>query len=137
MSVSKKAFEKQILKTVERLCRPSGNSGYEFVIGTKLGLLWVSPDDDWIACRFEEPEKAREVYTCNPHSGKHNFHGPDCIEDFDDFIEGMAHHGGLLSEEETNDLLNAYNAEWDARRAHWAAWDAKRKAENEGLSELA
>jgi hypothetical protein len=125
MKRANKAFEKEILDTVIRLCYPSGNSGYEFVLGTKLGLLWVSPNDDWIACRFEDPEKARKVYTCNPHSGKYNFHGEQCVEDFDDFIEDMTHHGGLLDKAEMDVLLDAYNAAWAAKRVAWAAQRAE------------
>lgn len=116
---TKKALEKTIEKTVKDLCQPSGHSGYPYVIGTKLGLLWVSPHDNWVACRFEEPEKAREVYSCNPHSGKHNFHGDECAESFADLIEDLERQGRLLEPKEFAAQLASFNADWEAKLQNW------------------
>ena len=50
---------------------------YNHKINTKFGIFqfgW-SMDKSWIAGKFENPTLAKEVYTCNPYSGKYNFWG--------------------------------------------------------------
>lgn len=51
---------------------------YAFEIETKAGTLFVSPYEDWIACRFENVEEAKRLLghstRLNPYSGKWNFH---------------------------------------------------------------
>lgn len=116
---TKKAFEKKIQETVSGLCQPSDHTGYPYVLGTTLGLLWVSPQDDWVACRFEEPEKAREVYNCNPYSGKHNFHGDECVEDFTDLVDDLKRQNRLLDSDTLAVQLADYNAKWEAKRKAW------------------
>jgi len=48
--------------------------GYDYALTTAAGNLYVSPYDGWIACRFEEPERAipRGGARLNHHSGKWN-----------------------------------------------------------------
>jgi hypothetical protein len=51
------------------------NKAYEFVIITKMGTLQVSVYPDWIACRFDDVERAVAVigrHGMNPCSGKWN-----------------------------------------------------------------
>jgi hypothetical protein len=55
--------------------RPWPNGLYAYVLDTIIGALWITPYDDWIACRWKDVEKARAVVDCNPCSGKWNFHG--------------------------------------------------------------
>ena len=51
-------------------------------LDTTLGALTVCWVDTWLACRFAEPERARQWVACNPHSGKWNFHGTSQEESF-------------------------------------------------------
>ena len=37
-------------------------------------MFGTVPKDAWIWGRFDEPEKARKHFKCNPYSGKYNFH---------------------------------------------------------------
>lgn len=61
---------------------------YALQIETKAGTLRVTPYEDWIATRFDDPAQAKsvlgeEVRWLNPHSGKWNFHfHDDDIESF-------------------------------------------------------
>lgn len=56
---------------------------YALRIETTLGLLHVSPHDDWIATRFDDVDRAKSVLgsgrdgRLNPYSGKWNFHFAD------------------------------------------------------------
>ena len=48
---------------------------YEYAVATVAGNLHVTVYDDWIACRFEEPERAKATVSdtrLNPCSGKWN-----------------------------------------------------------------
>ena len=50
---------------------------YEYAVATVAGNLYVTVYDDWIACRFEEPERAKAAASdarLNPYSGKWNHH---------------------------------------------------------------
>lgn len=52
---------------------------YQYELDTPAGRLWISIYDDWIACRFDDVELGRQFTatcgrTCNPYSGKWNFH---------------------------------------------------------------
>lgn len=54
---------------------------YDFCLDTPLGQLWASPYDDWIACRFDNLELAKQHLPhgyddrLNKFSGKWNWHG--------------------------------------------------------------
>ena len=108
---SKKSLKKRIQAVVTERCTPAENALYDYAIGTKLGLLWVSPHSDWIACRFDNVEKARAVYTCNPYSGKYNFHGDSCVEDFSDLVEDLKGQNRLLDTSGFENQLNQYKAQ--------------------------
>lgn len=55
--------------------RPWPDGFYAFVLPTTIGELWITPYDDWIACRWGNVDKARAAgLDCNPYSGKWNFH---------------------------------------------------------------
>ena len=53
----------------------------DFCLDTPLGQLWASPYDDWIACRFDNLELAKQHLPhgyddrLNKFSGKWNWHG--------------------------------------------------------------
>ncbi len=52
---------------------------YAYALDTIIGVLWITPYDDWIACRWDNIDKARAAgLGCNPYSGKWNHH---CIDD--------------------------------------------------------
>ena len=53
------------------------NRCYEFVSITKMGPLQISVYPDWVACRFDDVERAVGVigrHGMNPYSGKWNHH---------------------------------------------------------------
>jgi hypothetical protein len=52
---------------------------YDYTVATVAGILHVTVYDNWIACRFEEPERAKAISDTrlNPHSGKWNHHYDD------------------------------------------------------------
>jgi len=52
------------------------NGMYDYAVATVAGTLHVTVYDNWIACRFEEPERAKAVSDTrrNPYSGKWNHH---------------------------------------------------------------
>ena len=57
----------------------------EYMVNTRAGALRVHVYDDWIACRFEDVAKAREVVRSgklNPYSGKWNWHGLGVVPSF-------------------------------------------------------
>src|SRR5271165_3088307 len=53
---------------------------YEFVLQTKVGRLKLHPTQNMteglgtVFTRFDDPQAARQLVACNPHSGKWNFH---------------------------------------------------------------
>ena len=51
----------------------------EYAVATVAGKLYVTIYEDWIACRFEEPERANATgdTRLNPYSGKWNHHYDD------------------------------------------------------------
>lgn len=76
-----------------------GELRYDWKVNTKVGIFSVSIHDKGdekqtkvysIYGMFKEPGKARDVYNCNPYSGKYNFHKFDpneCLEAFQTFLE--------------------------------------------------
>ena len=52
---------------------------YDYTVATVAGKLYVTVYDNWIACRFEEPERAKAISDTrlNPYSGKWNHHYDD------------------------------------------------------------
>ena len=59
-------------------------------LDTTLGALSVCWVDTWLACRFAEPEWARQSVACNPHSGKWNFHRTSQEESFAAFTREVS-----------------------------------------------
>ena len=47
---------------------------YRWRVNTSCGVMYLHCLDDWVACKFAEPEKAKHCVDCNPCSGKWNFH---------------------------------------------------------------
>ena len=55
----------------------ASDSAYQYTLATVAGNLHVTVYDDWIACRFEEPERTKAAVSdtrLNPYSGKWNHH---------------------------------------------------------------
>lgn len=61
---------------------------WECRIDTIAGPLRVRFVEDWIAAKFEDPDKARTIVGCNRYSGKWNHHGHNAAEALDSFIQG-------------------------------------------------
>jgi hypothetical protein len=71
-----KYIEDQLLR-LGATCPPvNGYAMYPFKMNTIAGELGISPNDNWVACRFDEVEKANEKVSgkLNRFSGKWNFH---------------------------------------------------------------
>lgn len=70
-------FKAEVAKRLTALgaTRPDGY-GYDYTVATAAGNLYVTAYEDWIACRFEEPERAKAISDTrlNPYSGKWNHH---------------------------------------------------------------
>ncbi len=55
---------------------------YDYVLETPAGLLHVTVYGDWVATRFDDVARGRAFtatcgHSCNPYSGKWNFHYGD------------------------------------------------------------
>jgi hypothetical protein len=51
----------------------------EYELATNIGVLKITPYDNWIACRFDDVEAAQLFCACNKYSGKWNFHYSDDV----------------------------------------------------------
>lgn len=92
-----KAVE-SMAKEVEAELMKDYIGSYKFKVDTKVGpyMFGLHHDRDEkrvkvysIFGRFDNADKAKEVYNCNPYSGKHNFHyfnANDCLDFFQDFL---------------------------------------------------
>jgi len=90
-------FNKQVRELIKkyRAIENESYKMYQYQLQTKYGILNVSVHDDQsfiysIFTRFDEPEKAKEKFSCNPHSGKYNFHCGDFetnINSFESFLK--------------------------------------------------
>jgi len=72
-------FKAEINRRLAALGAIRNQGGYEYAVATVAGSLYVTVYDDWIACRFEEPERAKAISDTrlNPYSGKWNHHYDD------------------------------------------------------------
>lgn len=65
----------------------------QFQLDTKLGILWISVQDGWIACCFKDSERAKAANLgdrLNTYSGKWNWHeGPDGLIYFVKTVYGL------------------------------------------------
>lgn len=59
----------------------------EYRMETPFGLWKVYVFEDWIATRFDDPNKAKTRIRCNPFSGKWNFLGFDL--ELDEFLDNF------------------------------------------------
>jgi hypothetical protein len=81
---------------------------YDWRIDTVAGPLDISPYENWVACRFDDVDRAIGKVGCggiNPNSGKWNFHFTKPVQkDVDFFLaelerllpvqdEEVTHHG--------------------------------------------
>ena len=90
---------KAVNQMAKELDATDGNLGYTFKIKTKVGnyifRAFHEPDEKRVKIysivgRFEDVDRAKEMFDCNPHSGKHNFHYremDDCLDFFQQFLE--------------------------------------------------
>ena len=77
---NRKWFKAEIGRRLEALgATRNRDRGYDYTLTTVAGNLYVTVYDDWIACRFEEPERAKAISDTrlNPYSGKWNHHYDD------------------------------------------------------------
>jgi hypothetical protein len=76
MPVKKFSFDQTVTTGLHSLgARQSGPYGYQ--LDTIGGLLDIKPYADWVACRFDDVERANEQIHCgqlNRYSGKWNWH---------------------------------------------------------------
>ena len=75
-------FKAEVGRRLETWGRPAtaiAKHTHEYAVATVAGNLYVTIYDDWIACRFEEPERAKAISDTrlNPYSGKWNHHYDD------------------------------------------------------------
>ena len=72
-------FKAEMGRRLADLGATRNQGGYEYAVATVAGNLYVTVYDDWIACRFEEPERAKAISDTrlNPYSGKWNHHYDD------------------------------------------------------------
>lgn len=98
-------FKKEVTTWLEsvgavRSDTPVGVLGlpYDYRLETTLGILHVSPNDDWVACRWDDVERALATIgpdNMNRHSGKWNHHYTlrttrDAIQAAFSFAAGMS-----------------------------------------------
>lgn len=79
-----------------------GSGMYPYAVETVAGTLRLDIHDSWIACRFYDVERAKQ-HVCsdpyarlNPHSGKWNWNGVDCLEQFENKIRMLLQGRSLL-----------------------------------------
>ena len=75
-------------------------SFYDFELSTPAGLLHLSVHGTWVATRFDDVAEGRAFTescgsSCNPYSGKWNFHFPDSLHP-DAAIADLRYWFGLL-----------------------------------------
>jgi hypothetical protein len=78
--VNRKWFKAEIDRCLVELgAIRDGESMYDYAVATVAGKLYITIYEDWIACRFEEPERAKATgdMRLNPYSGKWNHHYDD------------------------------------------------------------
>jgi len=94
--VNNKKFKKKCMEMFNKYgITETGSNFYEYQLDTQYGLLRLSVHDEEIFTysiftRFDEPEKAKEKFACNPYSGKYNFHCADMettLNSFERFIK--------------------------------------------------
>jgi len=77
-------FAQEVTKAIQALgAKETGAYGWQ--LDTRAGLLELHPYEDWVACRFDDVERAKAtVYfgALNPYSGKWNWHfvKPDAVD---------------------------------------------------------
>ena len=70
-------FESACLAMLQSLGATQGNACYPWQLHTVAGVLRLRVMEDWLACRFDDVERAKSVVgpgRLNPYSGKWNWH---------------------------------------------------------------
>ena len=77
----KKQRQQFISKVAALLLNLGAKPGdFDFLLQTKAGPLRIHPSENHaeglgtVFTRFDDPQSARQLVACNPHSGKWNFH---------------------------------------------------------------
>lgn len=93
VSITKQAavFKKGVLAVFKRLGvkHLDDNGMYPYAVETVAGTLCLNIHDNWIACRFGDVARAKQHFRSgyyprlNPHSGKWNWNGVDCLGQFE------------------------------------------------------
>ena len=76
---------------------------YEYEIATPAGRLWITIYETWIACRFDDVELGKRFTescgsSCNPYTGKWNFHFSEGTVESLDPEMAIAHFGFFLGQ---------------------------------------
>ena len=100
--IKSEMFNKAITKMVLKHGAKKADYWYKWIIDTNYGKLYITVHEPEkrqklfsVFCRFLEPDKAKLHTSCNPYSGKWNFHiteMKECIQIFEyhlKFITGM------------------------------------------------
>lgn len=82
------AFGKKVRAAFDRLGVKLVDEGamYPYTVETTAGRLDLNFHDDWLACCFDDVERAKKLVGAgclNRFSGKWNWHGLDCVPDFE------------------------------------------------------
>jgi hypothetical protein len=75
---------KSLLLTHDFAPLPDDYFSKETPVGLLTGSLWSQSGSEIYSVffRFDDPERAKEKFGCNPFTGKHNFHCSDAQECF-------------------------------------------------------
>lgn len=123
------AVREQFKKNVTEYILSKGatkSSLYAFQLNTSIGLLRITPYDNWIATCFDDQHKGyifSKRYTrqdCNRHSGKWNFHyfeltADEQFLDFKTAIETLLiYQPTTVDTQEAAELQTAYDKRWES-----------------------
>lgn len=99
----------------------------QFQLDTRYGILWISVREGWIACCFEEPNRAKEANLgerLNHYSGKWNWHeGPDGLDSFTRAVYKLLDHNddqAIICVQKVMQKLS-YDLTFDQAKELWSA----------------
>lgn len=77
MAKKKFDFAAELRTMLVRIGAQPSPEHYELMLETRAGVLYLAPYDNWLAARFDDPERAKSVAlngSLNRFSGKWNWH---------------------------------------------------------------
>ena len=89
------AFKQRVTEFLKAVGAAENDGLYEWRLNTPVGELDISLWDNAIMCRFADVERATEFtrqftsQSCNPFSGKWNWHFDDCADTLHDNCEAQ------------------------------------------------